>query len=284
MLDPVKLKAFDIPKGSGAWTTGDSVLYALSVCAGNDPLDRSRLPYVTETPDQVAVPSMATVLATPGFWLGHPETGVVPHSVLHGEQWLDLPGPLPVSGEFASETSIIGLTDKGEGRDALLYLATEITTGGRQVAMLRRSLVLRKQGGFGAEHDIAFEAPKPRESVGEPIAVTTVATRPEQAFTYALNGDTNPLHFDPDVARKAGFDRPILHGLCTYGIAATAVVDALCGGDPARLRHIGVRFSGIVYPGETVEVSVWANGAFSARVIERETVALTNGTVLLDDE
>lgn len=161
MLDPGKLKAYDIPSVTEDWSTADSALYALSVGAGRDPLNRARLRFVTETAEQQALPSMATVLASPGFWLADEGTGVDPRSVLHGEQWLDLPGPLPVSGRFTSRTSIAGLRDKGEGRDALLYLNTRITEGDRRVATLCRSLVLRKQGGFGAAHEIRFEAPKP---------------------------------------------------------------------------------------------------------------------------
>lgn len=281
MLDPVRLKAFDIPSREAEWTARDTALYALSVGVGRDPMDERRLRFVTQTDRLAALPTMATVLAAPGFWLADPASGVDPRSALHGEQWIELSAPLPAAGRFASSTKIVGLVDKGEGRDAILHLLTTLSERGRTLAALRRSLVLRGQGGFGTGHEIPVEVPSAAIREGAPDATVRVETRPEQALYYALNGDTNPLHVDPAAAKAAGFERPILHGLCTYGIAAHAIVETLCEGRPERLSGLGVRFSGIVYPGETVEVAVWKNGAFTARVVERDTPVLTNGTATL---
>ena len=278
-LDPERLLAFPIPEVRQTLTRKDTILYALSVGLGQDPMDEWQRRFVFER-GLMALPTMAVVLGYPGFWLGRPETGVDAARVLHGEQSITLHRPLPVEGVVVGRTRITGLIDRGAAKGALLYSTRELTDGeGAPLATLESTSVLRGDGGFGGpEGPVKRPHPTPERPHDAALAL---ATRPEQALLYRLNGDDNPLHVDPAVATRAGFPRPILHGLCTFGVAGHALIRLACGGAPERLAHMSVRFSAPVFPGETIETRVWDEGrgafAFVARVVERDVTVLSNG-------
>jgi acyl dehydratase len=251
----------------------DTMLYALGAGAGIAP-DELDLVY---EPTLQALPSMAVVLAYPGFWQKDPRYGLTWQKLLHGEQWLRIHRPIPVEGAVTGTMRIEEIYDKGADRGALLLWRREIADAetGEAIATVRGSSFLRADGGFGGT---ATGAPAPRPIPDRtPDRVVELATRPEQALIYRLSGDYNPLHADPEVARAAGFDRPILHGLCSYAVACRAIVKLCCAGDGTRLRAFDVRFSAPVYPGETLRVEIWDEGAFRVIVAERGITAINNG-------
>lgn len=195
--------------------------------------------------------------------------------LVHGAQRLRLHRPLPTAGRLRTEGVVSAVHDKGKGAVVLVDTVSRDADG--PVFEARWSIFCRGQGGFGGERGVSRTPP---DAVGEPVLDVALPTRPEQALIYRLSGDLNPLHVDPALAAKAGFDRPILHGLCTYGFAARALVEGCCGGDPARLRALEARFSGVVFPGETLRVVATRSAApgalrFEVRVGER--VVLDHG-------
>lgn len=279
MLDPQRLLAFRIPEVREEWTKRDSSLYALSVGMGNDPADRRRLRFLRPGPGQTALPSMATVMAHPGFWLEDPAAGVDAGSALHVAQSIELHEPLPVARALHSRTRITGLVDRGPGRDAFLHATTELheAGSGRLLATTTRVTILRGQGGFGEKWSIAPPATPRSSPEGNPDWVLDVETRPEQALLYALHGDQHPLHTDPDVAAAAGFPAPLLHGLCTMGLVTHALIVTLCDFAAERMKAIGMRFAAPVYPGDTLTVSIWSDGSFKAEVRERQALVVRDG-------
>ncbi len=262
-------------------TRRDTILYALGIGVGLDrPTEAETLRFAYE-PDLVALPTTATILAYPGFWQKEPRFGLDWRRILHGEQSIRIHRPLPVEGWLTGRTEIEGIFDKGADKGALVYSRREVReeATGALLATIVQGSFLRGDGGFGGTQD---GAPKPHP-VPERAPDLTIAlpTRPEQALIYRLSGDTNPLHIDPAVASSAGFARPILHGLCTYGIAGRALLSGLCEGRPERLTRIDCRFTSPVYPGETVRTEIWREGdgraAFRSSVPERSVVVLNNG-------
>ena len=266
-----------------SYTERDTMLYALGLGFGEDPNDPKELAYVYED-GLVAAPSMAVILGYPGFWLKDPKTGIDWKKVLHGEQWLEVFKPLPVAGTVIGRTSIDQISDKGAGKGAVLYLSRDIidAASGETLARVKMSTFCRGDGGFGGEN-----LPGPVPAVlpdRAPDHVCDLTTLPRQALIYRLSGDYNPLHADPEVARSVGFDRPILHGLATYGLAGRAVLKSICDYDASRLVGLDVRFSAPVYPGETVRFEIWEDGKdvrFRASVPEREVLVLNNGAARL---
>jgi acyl dehydratase len=260
-------------------TPRDAMFYALSIGLGQDPMDRAELDFVYEKRLKV-VPAMAVVLAHPGFWLADPRTGVDAVRLVHGEQTLTLHKPLPVEGEVIGRPRVTGLVDRGAGKGALLYSDREVVDAAtaETLATLGQTTFLRGDGGFGGPTG-PVKQPHPERDRAPDFAVD-LATRPEQALYYRLNADMNPLHSDPDVAEKAGFPRPILHGLCTFGVVCHALLRALCGYDPARFGQMDLRFSSPVFPGETIRTEVWnepGGASFRARVTERDKVVVSKG-------
>jgi acyl dehydratase len=272
-----KLLHFPIPEVRQRLTKRDSILYALSVGLGQDPMDARQLDFVDHHRALKALPSMAVVLGHPGFWLADPETGVDAVRLVHGGQGIALHRPLPVEGEVIGRTRVTGIVDKGAGKGALLYSEKQVldAASGALLAVTTSTTFLRGDGGFGGPAGPVKPAALVPE--GAPDVTVDLPTRPEQALYYRLNGDDNPLHADPAVAERAGFPRPILHGLCTLGVVCHALVRALGGYDPARLRHMELRFSSPVFPGETIRTEIWRDGAFRARVVERDVVVVNNG-------
>ncbi|MBR0662231.1 MaoC/PaaZ C-terminal domain-containing protein [Neoroseomonas oryzicola] len=257
----------------------DTALYNFSIGLGQDPMDEKQLDFLYE-PRLKAMPSMAVVLGYPGFWIRNPDTGVDWTQVLHGEQSVILHKPLPAEGEIIGKSRISSIVDRGPGKGALLYnerIVLDAKTG-EKLATLEGTTFARGDGGFGGPSG-PVKKPHPEPERAPDITVD-LATRPEQAIVYRLNGDHNPLHIDPAVAAKAGFKQPILHGLCTFGVVCHALMKALCGYDPARFGRMDLRFSSPVYPGETIRTEIWheeGGAAFRARVVERDKVVVSNG-------
>ncbi len=265
----------------------DVMLYALGVGLGADPMNERELPFVYEKNLRV-VPTAATVLsrhAAPGGGGGARALGINYLMVVHGEQRLTLHRPLKPADDLTIESRLIAAVDKGKDKGAVIYNETvwRERDSGAPVATLSGATFARGDGGFGGPSEggpAVHEVPKrPHE---KEIAITT---RPDQALLYRLNGDRNPLHSDPDVAKRAGFPRPILHGLCTYGVTCRAVLEAYCDLDPAKIKAFDVRFSSPVYPGETIVTRMWKDGdtvSFEAGVRERPNVTvIKNGRAVI---
>lgn len=246
----------------------DTILYALGLGYGSDPLDERELPFVYEQGLR-SVPSFVNNLCHPGFWAQRPEFGIDWVKILHAEQDFVMHAPLPSTGTLRGVFRVTAIEDKGEGRGALLHQEKTLhdAGSGTHVATVRSTLFLRGNGGEGAFGDAPSVAPLlPKRAPDRSILIETL---PRQALIYRLSGDWNPLHADPVIARKAGFAQPILHGLCTNGIACRAILEIYCNNDPDRLGRMFTRFSKPVIPGETIRFDffVMSNGVIGFRAI-----------------
>lgn len=287
-IDYDRLMAREFPVIHHDYTSKDAILYALGVGLGADPLDERQLPFVYE-PNLRMLPTMAAVIGHPGFWVREPDTGVDWLKVLHGEQAMTFHRPLPPGGTIRSQTRITGIVDKGVGKGALIHTEREgvDADSGETLFHVRQTTFARGDGGFnsGGGNDNAAErsgpnTPPPPLPEREPELVCDLPTLPQAALIYRLSGDPNPLHADPEVAAQAGYRAPILHGLCTLGVAGHAVLKTCCAYDPTRLKSIRVRFTAPVFPGETLRTELWRNGntvSFRTRVVERDTIVLGQG-------
>ncbi len=281
-IDYDHLINYDIPASEHTYTERDVMLYALGLGLGMNPVDRAELPFVYEK-DLKVLPTMCCVMGTPGMWLAEPDTGVDYFKVVHGEMGFTIHKPLPTSASLSARTRVTDIFDKGEGVGALIFQQREIVDleSGDLLATANSTTFARGNGGFGGERGPRSAKVIPADR--EPDEVCDLATLPQSALIYRLSGDYNPLHCDPDVAEKGGFDRPILHGLCTYGTAGHAILRTLCGYDPSRFTGMQARFSAPVFPGETIRTEIWRDGgdgkaAFRSRVVERDVVVLDQGT------
>ncbi len=290
-IDYHHLKARDFGVIRQTYTERDTQLYALSLGLGNDPLDPGALPFVYEgaAGGLRALPTQAVVLGYPGFWAREPDTGIDWVKLMHGEQRVRWHRPLPASGTVAGKNRVTHLIDKGEGKGAILVMERRLETGaGTLLATLQQVVFLRGDGGYsqqrgGQPSDAPLPALPPTPEDRTPDFTDTQATRPEAALLYRLLGDTNPLHADPAVAAKAGFERPILHGLASYGLVAHAVLRQCGDSNPARLKALDIRFAAPVYPGETLVTEIWrvpgrpGQLQLRARVAERGKLVLSHG-------
>ncbi len=278
-IDYESLLALDIPEVDDAYTQKDAMLYALGLGLGQDPMNEDELAFVYEK-NLKALPTFALVLGYAPYWLRNPQSGVTWNKVVHGEQAFELHKPLAPKGHVVGKNRIVEVIDKGEGKGALVYSERKVIdkASGEAIATLKQTTFCRADGGFGGP---PREAPAPHPIPERaPDLVCDLPTRPEMALIYRLSGDINPLHAEPEFAKAAGFPRPILHGLATFGVAGHAILKSVCGYDPARLTAMAGRFSAPVYPGETIRTEMWRDGnvvSFRARVVERDIVAINNG-------
>ena len=259
-----------------SYSDKDSILYSLGVGLGNDPMNMAELKYVYEN-SQVALPSMATNFQYHSPLLLKANINFI--LVVHGEQKLSFTNPLPASGNFISNAKVIGCYDKGAGKGAIIEVETTINQkkDNTEICKLVSSTFARVEGGFGGPESPKNEIFKPE---GEPDFVHEIETKPDQALIFRLSGDYNPLHSDPNFAKSAGFEKPILHGMCTYGIACRSVVESVCEGDAKRLKKFDCRFSSPVYPGETIVTEMWKDGDkvyYQSKVKERDKIVIKNG-------
>ncbi len=253
-LDPA-IEGYEYAPIRKRYDERDCILYALGVGA-------TELPFVYERGLR-ALPTFPVVPPFAALMLMEDELGVDLATVLHGEQRLRLHRPVPVHGELDIRAHVSKLWDKGSG--AIIDTTAEVRVDGEAVATAVYSSFVRGGGGFGGDRGAGLAAAGPE---GPPEAVVTEETHASQALLYRLSGDANPLHADPEFARRAGFERPILHGLCTYGYAARMALPVVADGDPDAVTGVDARFTGVVYPGETLALELWRTrpGAAYGRV------------------
>ena len=259
-----------------SYSDKDSILYSLGIGLGNDPMNLNELKYVYEN-SQSVLPSMAT-----NFQYHSPlllKTNINFIMVVHGEQRLSITNTLPVSGDFTANAKVIGCYDKGPARGAIIEVETSVKNkkNNEEICKLVSTTFARGDGGFGGP-----DSPKKEIFIpdGEPDYVSEVSTKPDQALIFRLSGDYNPLHSDPNFAKAAGFEKPILHGMCTYGIACRSLVNEICENDASKLKRFDCRFSSPVYPGETIITEMWKKDKmiyFNSKVKERDKLVLKNG-------
>ena len=274
-----KLLALKIPDVERTYTQRDPIFYALSLGLGQDPVNEDELRFVYEDHLQV-LPTFPVVVAQPGMWARDLDTGIDWVKIVHGEHDMIIHKPLPAAGTVASQTRVIDAIDKGLGKGALVISQREVhdKATGELYTTITQTTFCRGDGGFGGPR----RPSPPPHTIPEraPDATCDLPTRPEMALIYRWNADMNPLHADPAIAKAAGFPRPILHGLATFGVAGHAILKTMCDYDPARFRSIAGRFSAPVYPGETIRTEMWRDGpivSFRVRLVERDVVVLNNG-------
>jgi acyl dehydratase len=278
-VDPDKAIGFELPEVSASWDADDVILYHLGLGAGSPPVAEVELQYCYEG-DLKVLPTFGVIPAQAGLAgiMSIPGLEFNPALLLHGEQDLQVMQALPTRARVVTTGRVADLYDKGKA--AVVVVETETkTTDGTVLAVNRWSMFLRGEGGFGGDPGPKTANERPDR---QPDHVAEFTTLPQQALIYRLSGDKNPLHVDPAVAAMAGFDRPILHGLCTFGIACRSVVDTVFGGDVSRVARYGARFSGVVFPGDTVVTSMWEDGdriLLEASTAGSGRAVLTNGVV-----
>jgi acyl dehydratase len=281
VIDVARLLEWPFEDVRQRYSERDAIFYALSIGVGADPMNEGELRHVHEDALDV-FPTLAAVLCHPGPWMADPRSGIDRSMVVHGEQVIELHRPLPPAATVRGRTRVTGVVDKGEGRGALVYQERRLVNDatGEPLATLLQTSFCRADGGFGGPQ-VAMHPLQPLPD-GVPDTGLEMPTQPNQALLYRLNADLNPLHALPEAARKAGYPRPILHGMCSFGIAAHALLRDRPG---ATLRLIEARFSAPVFPGETITVEIWRRGAarhFRARVAARNAVVLNRGRAILD--
>ena len=255
-IDAAKALAAEPRSGEIAWTPKDVLLYHLGIGAGVPATDPEELRYTLESRLHV-LPSFATVAGagSPGVIsaLSMPGVDVDLARVLHGGQTLEVHRPIPAEGRARAVSRIAAVYDKG--KDAVLVLRTDVGDAEGPLWTSDAQIFVRGEGGWGGDRGPSARPADP--PTGEPDRVAERPIREDQALLYRLSGDWNPLHADPGFAELAGFERPILHGLCTYGMTLKAVVDTLLDGEVARVRTYSTRFAGVVFPGETLRIRMW---------------------------
>jgi len=262
-----------------SWEAKDAIIYALGVGMAADPMDENELAFVYEK-DLKAVPTLAGVVAW-GAGTGAP--GINYLLVVDGERKIEFHKPMTVQGQVTARSRVVGAWDKGAGKGAVIVSETTLSdAAGEDVVTITGSLFARGDGGFGGPSE---GQPEPHQVPARaPDMSVDIPTSPDQALIYRLSGDRNPLHCDPAVAKAAGFPRPILHGMCTYGITCRAVLQTYAGYDPAKFKSHQARFSAPVFPGETITVDLWKDGeviSFEARIKDRGVTVIKNGKTVL---
>jgi acyl dehydratase len=255
------------------WTSKDALLYAVGVGAGI-----GELPFTTENSagvEQQVLPTFPVVVGAAVTGLMAAIGPFNPAMMVHGQQAVTLHRPLPPDGAALLTPSITGVYDKGKAAVVALEVSAALEASGEPLFTTAMSLFIRGEGGWGGDRGPSGPVNEPPDRA--PDHEVTYQTSRDQALVYRLSGDRNPLHSDPEFARLAGFDRPILHGLCTYGFTGRALLHTLCGSDPARFRHMEGRFSSPVFPGDALTVRMWVDGSSAAF-----TTARQDGTVVLD--
>ena len=268
-LNPAAVGVESEPAEFG-WTSDDALLYAVSIGAGAD-----ELAFTTENTagvEQLVFPTFPVVLGWGGSNVMAKIGTYNPALLVHGQQAVTLHRPIPVAGTATMTSQVTDMFDKGKA--AVVVTETRVTLDGEPLYTTRSSAFIRGEGGWGGDRGPSGPQNVPPER--PPDDEVTYQTSPDQAFIYRLNGDRNPLHTDPAFAAAGGFDRPILHGLCSYGFTGRALLHALCGSDPANFHHIEARFASPVMPGEALTIRAWETGdgeaVFTTSVDERVVI------------
>ena len=259
-IDPSVAIGAQLPDRTFSWTSSDVLLYHLGIGAGSRPGDNTDLGALRYTLDDEhlqVLPSFGIV--APTFHETNPPPLDLPgcdinlSQVVHGSQEISVSGPLPVSGSATLSTRVTDVWDKT--RAAVIWQeGVAVSPAGDELWRVRSSIFVRGEGGWGGDRGTPVTVTIPERAAD---AVTSYAVTPQQAMLYRLCGDRNPLHADPEFAKGAGFPAPILHGLCSYGIVLREATDVLLGGDASRVGGFSARFAGVVFPGETIRISLW---------------------------
>jgi acyl dehydratase len=291
-VDRDKILGASLGQSTGSWVKDDVILYHLGIGAGTAATDPAELQYTYEKELKV-LPSFVVIAAS--SFSSRSKAGKAaamkglngidglefnPAMLLHGEQDIEIHQPLPVAAEFTSESRISDVYDKGKAALVIME-GTANDTDGKPLFTNRMSLFLRGEGGFGGPSGPPAGNEKPERA---PDGTMESPTLPQQALLYRLNGDKNPLHADPEFAKMGGFDAPIIHGLCSYGIVCKAVVDGALGGDTTRVARYQARFRGVAFPGETYVTSWWQDGdklLIESKSKERDAVIISNAAITL---
>ena len=295
MINYQQLKNWVFPEIEHTYTPDDAIRYALALGVGSDPMNEQELRFVNDTVvgTPIAMPTMAVVLGFPGSWMQNPATGIGFPLIVHGEELVVLHKALPLAATVVARHTITRIVDKGPGRGATVTydkLLFDKATGDK-LATVTHTTFARGNGGFSAHDGITDASLPPPTKMPERPAdqVVDVPTLPQQALMYRLCADRNPLHSEPAVALAAGFARPILHGLCTYGVASRAILAHCCDYQPARLKSLFARFSAPVFPGETIRVEMYREktdeskgGGGGSSVVQFRAIAIERGKVVLD--
>lgn len=265
-LDAAALLRRSLPTVRQRYAERDAALYALGVgaCLDADELQWAHLPYVHGEPLRV-VPTFCTVLGDPGFWMSAPDTGLDWRLLVHGEESVRWLAPIPAEGEVVARHRVCRVEDRGVKRGSAFVVERELldASDGRVLAVMRSTVVARGNGGWTPDGSPALALGEPAEPATPPLPqrapdrVLVVPTDRRAPLLHRLNADPNPLHVDPVAARAAGFERPIMHGMCTFGTLALHLVQAWCDGDPARLQALRARFTAPLYPGQRLRCEFW---------------------------
>lgn len=284
-IDVAKAVGAELEGTTFSWSDEDVILYNLGVGAGNPPTDPAELKYAYEG-DLVAVPAYGTI---PPFAMMM-SLGTVDGldielaRILHGDQRLTIHSPIPTSGTVTQTGKVVDVFDKGRGALIVIEVVSVLEKTGEPLFTNRSGIYVRGEGGFGGDSGPSTGNLAPDR---DPDHVVQSVTLPQQALLYRMaSGDKNPLHADPGFAAFAGFDRPILHGLCTYGIVLKAVVGSALGGQPEDVASWEARFTGHVFPGETLITKIWEEGGdyiVEAETQERGKTVLGNAAVTVRD-
>ncbi len=284
-IDHARLMARAFPEIRCEYSWKDCALYALGLGLGSDPLSQDELRHVYEK-DLEALPTMAVTLGHPGFWISEPDTGIDFRKVVHGEQSLVIHRSLQADATLIGRNSVEEIIDKGEGRGALLRVRRDLFEAETGLLQSSQTMTMfcRGDGGFGGP---ASGSPTASVILPDRSADTVVdrPTPPQAALIYRLGSDLNPLHADPAIAAAAGFDRPILHGLGTFGIAGFALMIG-CGRRGSSLRELGCRFTAPFFPGETLRTEIWQEGGavlFRCTALDRGSLVLDRGRAIFED-
>ena len=278
-IDPKKALGAHMGEGKYTWTKDQVILYHLGVGAGVPPTDRGELEYTYEKnlkvlPSYGVIPvfgALGGLGNTPGLTFNYA-------MLLHGEQDIEIHQPIPTEATVTNSGHVAGIYDKGKAALVVLEVKTR-DEAGKPLFTNRLSLFLRGEGGFGGESGPKAGNEAPSRA---PDGVITSTTLPQQALIYRLSGDKNPLHADPDFAKMGGFDKPIIHGLCSYGIVCKAIVDKVLGGDVTKVARYQARFAGVGFPGETYLTSYWKEGdkiLIQAKSKERDAIIISNAAI-----
>jgi len=273
-----------------AYTAKDTILYALALGYGSDPVDAGQLSFVYEQGLQ-ASPAMATALCHPGFWISDPRTGIDATQSVHAEHNVVFHRPLPPVGMLVATSCVLNVFDRGPGKGAVLVFARDLQdeATGACIASIEHRTICRADGGFAADApQLQGQKPTglfaPVDATRPPDHAIDIASLPQAALIYRLSADLNPLHANPAVAQKAGFPRPILHGLCTYGLCSRAILQACCAQRADALRALAMRFLAPVFPGETLRVALWRTGnrlGFNCSVPARNDLMVATGNATI---
>jgi len=283
-IDRQALLDWDIPEVTQTITQRDTILYALGIGMGSNPVDPQQLKFVYEA-DLKTLPTMAVILCYPGQWHANPGTGIVSSHVVQGSQRFVIHRALPPACTVRGKTRVKEVYDKGAGRGALVTTECVVSdvASGNVLCTIGTTHFCRANGGFGGPGGPVMSPPE--FPLRKPDLQCELETLPQSGLIYRLSGDRNPLHADPGHAKCAGYKAPILHGRSTFGVVGHALLKCFCEYDETRFRSMSARFVAPVYPGETICTDMWRgdnNVFFRARVKERDVIVLDAGTAEID--